>query len=119
MAKNYEEFREHGKQMVDYICDYIKSMDQRPVAPTIEPGYLVPLLAGNLVEVKNPVRNCTISSFLSPVVQMKCQKQRKVSKMSWKVLRNQLCQEFSTGIIQISSLILDQEMLIHRFLLTC
>jgi hypothetical protein len=46
MAKNYEEFREHGKQMVDYICDYIKSMDQRPVAPTIDPGYLVPLLAG-------------------------------------------------------------------------
>ena len=47
MAKNYEEFREHGKQMVDYICDYIKSMDKRPVAPTIDPGYLVPLLAGN------------------------------------------------------------------------
>ena len=46
MPKNYEEFREHGKQMVDYICDYIKSMDQRPVAPTIEPGYLASLLAG-------------------------------------------------------------------------
>jgi hypothetical protein len=46
MAKNYEEFRKHGKEMVDYICDYVKSMDQRPVAPTIDPGYLVPLLAG-------------------------------------------------------------------------
>jgi tyrosine decarboxylase len=45
MAKNYEEFREHGKQMVDYICDYVKGMDTRPVAPTIDPGYLVPLLA--------------------------------------------------------------------------
>lgn len=46
MAKNYEEFRKHGKQMVDYICDYVKTMDERPVAPTIDPGYLVPLLAG-------------------------------------------------------------------------
>lgn len=46
MAKNYEEFREHGKHMVDYICDYIKTMDQRPVAPSIDPGYLVPLIAG-------------------------------------------------------------------------
>lgn len=46
MAKNYEEFRKHGKQMVDYICDYVNTMDQRPVAPTIDPGYLVPLLAG-------------------------------------------------------------------------
>jgi hypothetical protein len=48
MAKNYEEFRKHGKQMVDYICDYVQTMDQRPVAPTIDPGYLVPLLAGNV-----------------------------------------------------------------------
>lgn len=46
MAKNYEEFRVHGKQMVDYICDYVKTMDQRQVAPTIDPGYLAPLLAG-------------------------------------------------------------------------
>ena len=48
MAKNYEEFRKHGKQMVDYICDYVKTMDQRPVAPTIDPGYLVPLLADEM-----------------------------------------------------------------------
>lgn len=48
MAKNYEEFRKHGKQMVDYICDYVATMDQRDVAPTIDPGYLVPLLAGNV-----------------------------------------------------------------------
>lgn len=47
MAKNYEEFRKHGKQMVDYITDYVQTMDQRPVAPTIDPGYLVPLLSGN------------------------------------------------------------------------
>ena len=46
MAKNYEDFRTYGKQMVDYICDYVKNMDQRPVAPTtIEPGFLAPQLA--------------------------------------------------------------------------
>lgn len=48
MAKNYEEFRKHGKQMVDYICDYVATMDQRDVAPSIDPGYLPPLLAGNV-----------------------------------------------------------------------
>lgn len=56
MAKNYEEFREHGKQMVDYICDYVKTIDQRQVAPTIDPGYLVPLLAGN--NDPSSKRNC-------------------------------------------------------------
>lgn len=51
MAKNYEDFRVYGKQMVDYICDYVKNMDQRPVAPTtIEPGFLAPQLATEVPE---------------------------------------------------------------------
>jgi tyrosine decarboxylase len=50
MAKNYEEFRDYGKQMVDYICDYIKTMGDRNVAPTITPKFLVPLLAKNIPE---------------------------------------------------------------------
>lgn len=45
MSENYEEFRELGKQMVDYLCDYMKTLNERQVTPTIEPGYLVPLLA--------------------------------------------------------------------------
>jgi hypothetical protein len=41
MENSYDDFRTCGKQMVDYICDYIKTMDERPVAPTaIEPGFL-------------------------------------------------------------------------------
>lgn len=51
MAKNYEEFRTHGKQMVDYICDYVKNMDQRQVAPTIEPGFLAPQLEKEVPEL--------------------------------------------------------------------
>lgn len=64
MAKNFEEFRKHGKQMVDYICDYIQTMDQRPVAPTIDPGYLVPLLAGKESENVAAIANFKVfSSF--------------------------------------------------------
>lgn len=47
MAKNYEEFRQHGKEMVDYLCDYMAKIGDYPVAPTIDPGFLVPLLAGS------------------------------------------------------------------------
>lgn len=46
MGKNYEEFREHGKEMVDYICNYVKSLDKRSVALNVEPGFLVEKLAG-------------------------------------------------------------------------
>lgn len=43
---NAEEFRKYGKDMVDYICDYAKNIEQRDVAPTLDPGYLKKILPG-------------------------------------------------------------------------
>lgn len=45
---NSEEFRKRGKEMVDYIADYLDTIENRRVTPAIEPGYLkhlVPLEA--------------------------------------------------------------------------
>jgi glutamate/tyrosine decarboxylase-like PLP-dependent enzyme len=39
-----EEFRQHGKEMVDYICDYLKNIKSLRVRPQVEPGYLKNLL---------------------------------------------------------------------------
>ncbi|XP_014241492.1 tyrosine decarboxylase isoform X2 [Cimex lectularius] len=39
-----EEFRRRGKEMIDYICEYNKTLGQRRVTPSVEPGYLKPLL---------------------------------------------------------------------------
>lgn len=51
MAKSYEEFRTHGKQMVEYICDYIKNLDKVTACPVdIEPGFLAPLLPKTVPE---------------------------------------------------------------------
>uniref|UniRef100_A0A8D8NBY8 Tyrosine decarboxylase n=6 Tax=Culex pipiens TaxID=7175 RepID=A0A8D8NBY8_CULPI len=41
---NTEEFRVHGKQMIDYICDYGKTIESRDVAPTVDPGFLRQML---------------------------------------------------------------------------
>ncbi|XP_067854783.1 aromatic-L-amino-acid decarboxylase [Heptranchias perlo] len=41
---DFEEFRTRGKEMVDYITDYLKSVEQRPVYPVVQPGYLRPLI---------------------------------------------------------------------------
>ncbi|KAK2529760.1 hypothetical protein Q9233_006670 [Columba guinea] len=38
------EFRKSGKQMVDYIADYLENTDKRQVFPDVEPGYLRPLI---------------------------------------------------------------------------
>jgi aromatic-L-amino-acid decarboxylase len=35
-----EEFRMRGKEMVDYICDYMDGLSSRRVTPNVEPGYL-------------------------------------------------------------------------------
>jgi hypothetical protein len=39
-----EEFRKRGKEMVDYICDYLDTIDTRRVTPEVQPGYLSQIL---------------------------------------------------------------------------
>lgn len=43
---NVEDFRKHGKEMIDYICNYASNIAERDVAPTLDPGYLKQLLPG-------------------------------------------------------------------------
>ncbi|XP_076391930.1 histidine decarboxylase isoform X1 [Megachile rotundata] len=37
---NLEEYRQHGKEMVDYIADYLANIRSRRVYPAVSPGYL-------------------------------------------------------------------------------
>lgn len=39
-----EEFRVRGKEMIDYICAYLATMESKRVTPNVEPGYLRDLL---------------------------------------------------------------------------
>ncbi|XP_074654219.1 aromatic-L-amino-acid decarboxylase-like [Tubulanus polymorphus] len=41
---NTEEFRQYGKEMVDYICDYMENIHTRRVTPDVQPGYLRQIL---------------------------------------------------------------------------
>ncbi|KAJ8679591.1 hypothetical protein QAD02_015378 [Eretmocerus hayati] len=41
---NIEEFRVHGKEMVDYICNYMRTLEGKRVTANVDPGYLRPLL---------------------------------------------------------------------------
>lgn len=38
------EWRQRGKEMVEYIAEYMDTIENRRVTPNIEPGYLKPLL---------------------------------------------------------------------------
>ncbi|XP_074653816.1 aromatic-L-amino-acid decarboxylase-like [Tubulanus polymorphus] len=44
LGMNAEEFRRRGKEMVDYIADYIETIEERNVFPKIQPGYLHKLI---------------------------------------------------------------------------
>lgn len=37
---NIEEFRSRGKEMVEYICDYLRTLEGKRVTANVEPGYL-------------------------------------------------------------------------------
>jgi len=39
-----DEFRIYGKQMVDYVADYVVNIRRNDVLPSVEPGYLQKLL---------------------------------------------------------------------------
>ena len=54
---NTEEFRKYGKQMIDYICEYGQTIDERDVAPTVDPGFLRKLLPGTLISYPPPLRS--------------------------------------------------------------
>ncbi|XP_054427362.1 aromatic-L-amino-acid decarboxylase isoform X2 [Pteronotus mesoamericanus] len=43
-AMESSEFRRRGREMVDYIADYLEGLEGRRVYPNVEPGYLRPLL---------------------------------------------------------------------------
>lgn len=38
------EFRKRGREMVDYIADYMENIHERRVLPEVQPGYLRELL---------------------------------------------------------------------------
>lgn len=38
------QFREFGKAMIDYTAEYLENIRERRVVPTVEPGYLRPLI---------------------------------------------------------------------------
>jgi len=40
-----DEFRRRGKEMVDFIADYLENINKRKVVPNIEPGYLRSLVS--------------------------------------------------------------------------
>ena len=48
------EFRKRGKEMVDYIADYMSRIDSRRVTPAIEPGYLRSLIPHRPPEKAEP-----------------------------------------------------------------
>jgi glutamate/tyrosine decarboxylase-like PLP-dependent enzyme len=39
-----KEFRIRGKEMIDYVADYLDTIEKRPVLPQIQPGYLKDLI---------------------------------------------------------------------------
>lgn len=41
-----QEFRKRGTEMVEYICQYLETLGDRRVTPSVEPGYLRNLIPG-------------------------------------------------------------------------
>ncbi|KAL5014081.1 hypothetical protein ScPMuIL_008351 [Solemya velum] len=58
------EFRKRGKEMVDFIADYMENISMRKVTPEVEPGYL-----RQLIPPKAPKKSQEFSDVLEDVEQ--------------------------------------------------
>jgi len=38
------EFRRRGREMIDYVANYLDNIDKKRVTPTVKPGYLKSLI---------------------------------------------------------------------------
>jgi len=45
-----KEFRKRGKEMIDYVADYLDTIEDRKVLPDVKPGYLKPLIPNQAPE---------------------------------------------------------------------
>ncbi|XP_058054367.1 tyrosine decarboxylase [Anopheles bellator] len=52
-----KEFRRRGTEMVEYICNYLETLEQRRVTPSVEPGYLRLQLPDEAPENPEPWEN--------------------------------------------------------------
>lgn len=41
---NIDEFQVRGKEMIEYICEYLRTLEGKRVTANVDPGYLRPLL---------------------------------------------------------------------------
>lgn len=52
-----QEFRVRGKEMVEYICEFMSNIHNRRVTPDVGPGYLRPLLPSEAPQQPEPWEN--------------------------------------------------------------
>jgi histidine decarboxylase len=43
---DFNEYKEKGKEVIDYIAEYLKNIRQRRVFPDVEPGYMREIVPG-------------------------------------------------------------------------
>ena len=70
-----EEFREFGKAMIDYVADYLENIRDRPVLPSVKPGYLQQLVPEEAPEepekwqvILSPLQRRSASTINHPII---------------------------------------------------
>lgn len=62
------EFRKRGMEMVEYICNYLETLGERRVTPSVEPGYLRHLLPCKWQQLFFPYTYIAIYIFSMPKI---------------------------------------------------
>lgn len=122
---NLEDFRAEGKKMIDYICEYRRTLPEQRVipGPEIKANELKKVMSGefesknwNSISKRLKLRNKFCIFFFD---QIKYRLMAKILKKLCKILKNMLFQGLYTGVIRISLLIFQRQVHIQEFWVIC
>lgn len=106
VAMDIEEFRVRGKEMVEYICEFMSNIHTRRVTPDVDPGYLRPLLPSEPpIEPESWDRIMSdVESKIMPGVSMSVNVPREWERTKLRISRETRPEHVSNGIKPRSSI---------------
>lgn len=131
-----QEFRIRGKEMVEYICEFMSNIHNRRVTPDVGPGYLRPLLPSEAPQQPEPWEDIMrdveskimpgVSEkeklHLSPLILLNNQKKKRIKCNKLDKKEKNICiyiYRLPIGNIRDFTRISQPEIPFHRFLVTC
>ncbi|RLU16936.1 hypothetical protein DMN91_011005 [Ooceraea biroi] len=82
-----DNFKDYAKDMAEYITTYLENIRDRRVLPTVEPGYLKPLLPSEAPQTPEQWKDimADIERVIMPGVSNRTRRMSRLCRITWTI----------------------------------